>query len=86
LRQPFWKAENAIAILQQLGRSIEGLWQLWCSLAGAQWLYLSVRLGKLRSLCVECHNSLDRSNAAPRFPVNADGTPSDPKHWWNVGS
>jgi 5-methylcytosine-specific restriction endonuclease McrA len=48
--------------------------------------YQLFRLGELRSLCVECHNSLDRTNAAPRFPVNADGTPSDPRHWWNVGS
>jgi len=47
------------------------------------------RLGKLRSLCVECHNALDASNRAPvrsRSPVRADGTPSDPRHPWNTGS
>jgi 5-methylcytosine-specific restriction enzyme A len=54
--------------------------------------YNAFRLGPLRSLCVECHNALDRTTNAPRFsnarrfPVNADGTPSDPKHWWNIGS
>ena len=45
------------------------------------------RLGKLRSLCVECHNALDANNHAPvrrRSPVRADGTPSDPRHWWNA--
>jgi 5-methylcytosine-specific restriction endonuclease McrA len=47
--------------------------------------YTAFRLGELRSLCAECHNSLDHTNA-PRFAVNADGTPSDPRHWWNVGS
>jgi hypothetical protein len=48
--------------------------------------YALFRLGKLRSLCVECHNSLDGSNRAPahpRSPVRADGTPSDPRHPWN---
>jgi 5-methylcytosine-specific restriction endonuclease McrA len=47
--------------------------------------YQLFRLGELRSLCAACHNRLDRTNA-PRFAVNADGTPSDPRHWWNVGS
>jgi hypothetical protein len=47
--------------------------------------YELFRLGELRSLCAECHNRLDRTNA-PRSPVNPDGTPSDPRHWWNVGS
>jgi 5-methylcytosine-specific restriction endonuclease McrA len=49
--------------------------------------YELFRLGKLRSLCVECHNALDADNRAPvrsRSPVRADGTPSDPRHWWNA--
>src|SRR5215831_3334678 len=40
--------------------------------------YELFRLGKLRSLCVECHDSLDARNRAPvrsRFAVRADGTP-----------
>jgi hypothetical protein len=48
--------------------------------------YALFRLGKLRSLCVECHNALDANNRAPvrsRSPVRADGTPSDPRHPWN---
>jgi hypothetical protein len=36
-------------------------------------------LGPLRSLCADCHNRLDRSNA-PRAPVREDGSPSDPRH------
>ena len=49
--QPFWKTEYATSILQQLGRSIEGLW-LWCSLAGAQWLYSSVQVDTQGMDCV----------------------------------
>jgi 5-methylcytosine-specific restriction endonuclease McrA len=45
--------------------------------------YTAFRLGELRSLCADCHNRLDRNNA-PRFPVNEDGSPSDPRHPWNV--
>jgi len=44
------------------------------------------RLGKLRSLCAECHDSLDANNRTlvrSRSPVRADGTPSDPRHPWN---
>jgi hypothetical protein len=49
--------------------------------------YELFRLGKLRSLCAECHNALDAPNRAPvrsRSPVRANGTPSDPRHPWNV--
>jgi 5-methylcytosine-specific restriction endonuclease McrA len=49
--------------------------------------YQLFRLGKLRSLCAECHNALDANNRAPvrsRSPVRADGTPSDPNHPWNA--
>jgi 5-methylcytosine-specific restriction endonuclease McrA len=48
--------------------------------------YELFRLGKLRSLCAECHNSLDATNRSPvrsRFAVRVDGTPSDPRHPWN---
>jgi 5-methylcytosine-specific restriction endonuclease McrA len=48
--------------------------------------YELFRLGKLRSLCVECHNALDANNRAPvrlRSPVRVDGSPSDPRHPWN---
>jgi len=44
--------------------------------------YELFRLGKLRSLCAECHNALDDANN-PRSPVRADGTPTDPRHPWN---
>ena len=47
--------------------------------------YNAFRLGQLRSLCPECRNRLDASNA-PRLPVCEDGTPSDPNHPWNTGS
>jgi hypothetical protein len=46
--------------------------------------FAAFRLGLLRSLCADCHNALDGRNAA-RAPVNADGTPSDPRHPWNTG-
>jgi hypothetical protein len=46
--------------------------------------FTAFRLGELRSLCVECHDQLDAKNA-PRSPVRADGTPSDPRHRWNRG-
>jgi hypothetical protein len=49
--------------------------------------YELFRLGKLRSVCAECHDSLDANNRAPvrsRSPVRADGTPSDPRHHWNA--
>jgi hypothetical protein len=48
--------------------------------------YALFRLGKLRSLCVECHNALDANNHSPvcsRSPVRADGWPTDPRHPWN---
>jgi len=48
--------------------------------------YNAFRLGPLRSLCVECHNSLDAKNRAPirsRSTVRADGWPADPRHPWN---
>jgi hypothetical protein len=49
--------------------------------------YELFRLGKLRSLCAECHNSLDHATnrvlVRSRSPVRADGTPSDPRHLWN---
>jgi 5-methylcytosine-specific restriction protein A len=48
--------------------------------------YNAFRLGKLRSLCAECHNALDANNRAPvrsRSPVRTDGAPSDPRHPWN---
>jgi hypothetical protein len=51
--------------------------------------YELFRLGKLRSLCAECHNALDGQNRAPvrsRSPVRPDGTPTDPRHPWNAGS
>lgn len=41
------------------------------------------RLGELGSLCADCHDALDGKNA-PRAPVRADGTPSDPRHPWNA--
>jgi hypothetical protein len=44
--------------------------------------FTAFRLGPLRSLSVDCHNRLDRTNS-PRAPVRADGTPSDPNHPWN---
>jgi len=44
--------------------------------------YELFRLGKLRSLCAECHNALNN----PRAPVRADGTPTDSRHPWNAGS
>jgi 5-methylcytosine-specific restriction endonuclease McrA len=47
--------------------------------------YQLFRLCELRSLCPECHNALDRTNA-PRSAVRADGTPSNPNHPWNAGS
>jgi 5-methylcytosine-specific restriction endonuclease McrA len=47
--------------------------------------YTAFRLGEQRSLCAPCDNALDRFNR-PRFAVNADGTPSDPRHPWNAGS
>ena len=46
--------------------------------------FIAFRLGPLRSLCADCHNRLDAGNA-PRAPVRADDTPTDPKHPWNVG-
>ena len=45
-RQPFWKTEYAITILRQLGRSVEGLWQLRFRLAGTQSLYSSVQFAQ----------------------------------------
>jgi 5-methylcytosine-specific restriction endonuclease McrA len=44
--------------------------------------YTAFRLGQLRSLCADCHNTLDRTNR-PRAPVRENGTPSDPNHPWN---
>jgi hypothetical protein len=49
--QPFWKTEYATSILQQVGRSIEGLW-LCCSVAGAQWLLSSVQVDQQGMDCV----------------------------------
>jgi len=49
-RQPFWKTEYAIT--QQLGRSIEGLWQLRCSLADVQCFYSSVQVAQQGIHCV----------------------------------
>src|SRR6516164_5308300 len=46
--------------------------------------FTAFRLGPLRRFCADCHNRLNRTNA-PRAPVRADGTPSDPKHPWNDG-
>jgi len=49
--------------------------------------YTAFRLGALRSLCAACHNRLDSANNAPRYPpVREDGTPTDPRHPWNIGS
>ena len=45
-RQPFWKTEYAITILRQLGRPIEGLWQLRCGVARAQQLYSPVQVAQ----------------------------------------
>jgi hypothetical protein len=39
--------------------------------------------GLARSAACARTNRLDASNV-PRAPVNADGTPSDPRHPWNV--
>jgi hypothetical protein len=47
--------------------------------------FTAFELGPLRSLCIECHARLGADNA-PRFPVRADGTPSNPNHFWNVRS
>ena len=38
----------------------------------------------LRRLCADCHDRMNKTNA-PRTPVHADGTPSDPKHPCNAG-
>src|SRR5262249_29549863 len=51
-RQPFRKTEYLIIILRQLGRPIERLWWLWCSLAGTQWLYSSVQVEQQDIDCV----------------------------------
>ncbi|HEY2533451.1 MAG TPA: hypothetical protein VGJ20_36890 [Xanthobacteraceae bacterium] len=48
--------------------------------------YQKFRIGELRSLCATCHNNLGANNAPRRSAVGADGTPSDPAHWWNTGS
>jgi len=45
--------------------------------------FTAFRLGRLRSLCADCHDRLDRNNA-PRAPVRADGIPSDPNYWWHA--
>ena len=44
--------------------------------------YELFRLGKLRSLCADCHNGLDHTNR-PRAPIRVDVAPSDPRHPWN---
>ncbi len=40
----------------------------------------------LRGLCIPCHNSR-RHGGEPRAKgCHADGTPADPRHWWNEGN
>jgi hypothetical protein len=46
--------------------------------------YTVFKLSPLRSLCKACHDSLDHHGNRPRYPTNADGSPSDPRHPWNA--
>jgi hypothetical protein len=34
-------------------------------------------------LCASCHDLLKAGNVR-RFPMNADGSPGDPRHPWNA--
>jgi len=40
-------------------------------------------LGNLRGLCIPCHNQRRHGGEPAVRGCKADGTPLDPRHWWN---
>ena len=40
-------------------------------------------LSNLVGRCIRCHNARRGANEPPILGCNRDGTPRDPRHWWN---